>query len=184
MLSNECPASWPDTFTERGRAPRPWALWETGGRRRVILLSAQTSLAASLIAATHGRRYLEGGGVRVVGGWKARNIQEAAEVIPTLDQQRGDVIGTRVQERLWALVLHRRRSPSSHRDSQLWQRRAKSPHKISCFLTTNWAEDPQSTRQKLSVSHQRQLHRLHTRTGVSMEIGRSSSRCRGSEEIA
>jgi hypothetical protein len=81
---------------------------------------------------------MEGGGpVRsiasaVSGTRKARHFQEATEVIPTLDQQRGDVIGARVQEDLRALVRQRRRSPS-HRHSQLGQCPAKSPHQIPCF---------------------------------------------------
>ena len=35
--------------------------------------------------------------------WKARQLQEAAEVISTLQQQSGDVIGARVYERLRVL---------------------------------------------------------------------------------
>jgi hypothetical protein len=64
--------------------------------------------------------------------WKARQLQEAAEVIPTLQQQRGDVISARVYERLRVLVRQRRRSPSSHRNSHLGQCRAESPHKVPC----------------------------------------------------
>jgi len=35
--------------------------------------------------------------------WKARQLQEAVEAIPTLQQQRGDVISARVDERLRVL---------------------------------------------------------------------------------
>src|SRR5688572_22492515 len=46
----------------------------------------------------------EAGGVRGIGDWKRVNLQDAAEEMESSDQQRVDVIGARVEERLGALV--------------------------------------------------------------------------------
>src|SRR6185295_20334246 len=90
----------------------------------------------------------EAGSLRDYEAW---HLQEAAEIIPTLDQLRGDVIGARVQERLRTLVRERRRCPSSHHDSQLWQCRAKFPDKIPCFRCRAGREISEAHDRELSV---------------------------------
>ncbi len=97
---------------------------------------------------------------------KPWQVQEAAQIIPTLNQQRSDVVGACADERRRAIICQRRRCPSSDGDSQLWQRRAKSPHQISCFRGRAGWEISKAHDRELSVSHQRrQLHGLHASTG-------------------
>ena len=92
-----------------------------------------------LTAETQGQLYRFG---------QTRQLQEAAEVSATLGQQRGDVIGACVHQRLGAFVRQRRRCPSSHRDPQLGQRGAKSPHQIACLRRRAGWEISRSTPQR------------------------------------